>query len=104
MVELLICQSKGPDRFAILAAVRRKGKSLSQLARDNGAPLSSYTNAITRPDSPSGEFAIAELLQVHPAALWPERWQNPSKKRAEWLEKNSSRIRAWAKCLPLGAS
>ena len=57
----------------IKAAVRKLGKTLSDLARDNGLPESTVRNALSRPLK-SGEIAIAEFLSVPLYELWPDRW------------------------------
>jgi Ner family transcriptional regulator len=67
------------DRFAIKAAVHRRGRSLEALSLENGLPRSSCSVALLR-RHPAGERAIAKCLGVEPAELWPSRY--PSSSRA----------------------
>ena len=57
----------------IKAAIRKRGKTMNDLARDCDLPLSTVRNALARPVS-SGELAIAAFLGVPLHELWPERW------------------------------
>lgn len=57
----------------IKAAIRKRGKTLSDLARDNNLPESTVRNAVTRPVK-SGEIVIAKFLSVPLYELWPDRW------------------------------
>lgn len=102
MIDPLSPDYTPPDRHDILAAINRMGGSLSKLANQHGLHRTSCTNALTIA-SAAGEFAIAEFLEVHPAALWPERYRNPTPKRLRYLEANHSRIQRWAKCLKQAA-
>lgn len=62
------------DRYAIRAAVHRRGKSLTDLALENGLEQSACRTAIVRPNK-AGEKAIADFLGVPVRVLWPERYR-----------------------------
>ncbi|CAB3764228.1 helix-turn-helix domain-containing protein [Paraburkholderia humisilvae] len=57
----------------IKAAIRKRGKTMNDLARDYGLPVSNVRNALARPVF-SGEKAIATFLDIPPHELWPDRW------------------------------
>lgn len=57
----------------IKAAIRKRGSTMSELARQRKLPPSTVRNALIRPVY-SGEVAIAEFLGVPAHELWPERW------------------------------
>jgi Ner family transcriptional regulator len=65
------------DRYAIRAAVHRRGKSLTELARDAGVFESACREALVRPCT-TGERLIADFLCVPLHELWPERHAAPS--------------------------
>ncbi|WP_145589803.1 helix-turn-helix domain-containing protein [Yersinia rochesterensis] len=60
----------------IIAAIRKKGSSLSAVSRNSGLSSSTLTNALTRP-WPKGEYIIADFLDVHPSEIWPTRYYDP---------------------------
>ena len=60
------------DKYAIKAAVHRRGKSLRQLALDSGLEPSACRVALIRHHA-AGEQAIADFLGISPRVLWPER-------------------------------
>ena len=62
------------DRHAIKAEVHRRGATLVSIARECGIEPSSTKVALRRRHRP-GEQAIAALLGVEPAELWPERYR-----------------------------
>lgn len=64
---------QGWDRYSIKAEIERRGKTLSQLARDYGLPDRTVRNALYNP-SKSGEEVIANFLQVPLYELFPTRW------------------------------
>ncbi|ANJ73517.1 helix-turn-helix domain-containing protein [Ralstonia insidiosa] len=66
-------QAAGWHREDIKAAIRKKGSTMNDLARENGLPPSTVRNALTRP-AYSGELAIMHFLNVPGHELWPERW------------------------------
>ena len=59
----------------IKAAVRKRGKTLTQLAQDSGLWESACRLALIRP-SPPGNRAIAAFLGCTVHDLWPQ-WFNP---------------------------
>ncbi|WP_083370021.1 helix-turn-helix domain-containing protein [Chromobacterium sphagni] len=67
------CKHKGWHKEDIKAAIRKRGTTMSALARQQDLPPSTIRNALARPVL-SGEVVIAEFLGVPPHELWPERW------------------------------
>lgn len=66
-------QVEGWHREDIKAAVRKKGRSLTQLAQDAGLYASACRLAMTQPQF-EGEQAIARFIGVPAHKLWPERY------------------------------
>lgn len=64
----------------IIAALHKRGTSLAKLSREAGLASSTLANALSRP-WPKGEWLIAIALDVHPSAIWPERYLNTGNKR-----------------------
>ncbi|WP_208950754.1 helix-turn-helix transcriptional regulator [Rahnella sp. ChDrAdgB13] len=60
-------------RADIIAALHKKGMTLSGLGRDHN--LSPYTlkNALDKP-YPKGELIIASAVGLEPQIIWPERY------------------------------
>lgn len=83
------------DRFAIKAAIYRKGKSLTDLAVENGLERSACRVALRRRHL-AGETAIAAFLNLDPSVLWPERY------RAGSISRNHSNPAAAAGASPIG--
>ncbi|WP_369308753.1 helix-turn-helix domain-containing protein [Providencia rettgeri] len=57
----------------IIAAIKKKGSSLSELSRQAGLNSSTLNNALSR-RWPKGERIIAEFLGVAPTEIWPSRY------------------------------
>lgn len=72
----------GWHRADIRAAVAKKGKTLTQLALDNGLEEWACRHALSRRHLP-GEKAIADFVGVPVWDLWPGRWRRPTKKGGE---------------------
>ncbi len=66
----------GWHRAQIRAAVEMKGRTLTQLALDNGLEEWACRHALTRRHIP-GEKAIAAAIGVPVWELWPGRWRAP---------------------------
>ena len=64
------------DRWAIKAAIHRRGETLTGLARQAGIDPSACRVALLRRHE-AGELAIAQFLGVHPWLLWPSRYAQP---------------------------
>lgn len=60
-------------RADIIAALKKKGLSLSKLGKEHN--LSPYTlkNALDKP-YPKGEKIIANAIDMKPESIWPERY------------------------------
>lgn len=65
------------DRHAILAEVRRRGSTLTEISRQAGEPRDTASVAL-RQGYPKGERIISEFLGVPVEELWPERYPNRS--------------------------
>ncbi|NIL23917.1 transcriptional regulator [Yersinia mollaretii] len=57
----------------IIAAIRKKGSTLSAVSRKSGLSSSTLANTLTRP-WPKGEYIIADFLSMHPSEIWPSRY------------------------------
>ena len=57
--------------------LRRRGSSLSKLARRLGVTRQAVRNALATP-YPKMERAIADEIGVHPGRIWPERYERRS--------------------------
>lgn len=57
----------------IIAAIKKRGTSLSALSRNAGLRPSTLNNALA-PRWPKGEKIIADFLNVSPAEIWPSRY------------------------------
>ena len=67
------------DKHSIKAAIARKGKSLSDLARDFDMPEPTLHSALAKPCK-SGEEVIAQFLELPLYVLFPERWTIDNKR------------------------
>lgn len=56
----------------IIAALKKKGTSLSRLSREAGLASGTLANALKKP-WPKGETIIAEALNLSTDDLWPSR-------------------------------
>ncbi|ELE3234374.1 helix-turn-helix domain-containing protein [Salmonella enterica subsp. enterica serovar Pomona] len=63
----------------IKAAVRKRGKTISQLSRDNGLAESTLRN-VFRCHWPKGEQIIAKALGLAPQTIWPTRYNQSEQK------------------------
>ncbi|WP_338558267.1 helix-turn-helix transcriptional regulator [Erwinia sp. E_sp_B01_3] len=59
----------------IIAALKKKGTTLSALSRDSGLASSTLSNALRRP-WPKGEQLIAAALDETPEQIWPTRYKS----------------------------
>lgn len=66
-------QIVGWHREDIKAAIRKRGSTMNDLAKERGLPPSTVRNALSRP-AYSGELAISDFLGVPAHELWPTRW------------------------------
>ncbi|MEK2035257.1 helix-turn-helix transcriptional regulator [Vibrio parahaemolyticus] len=60
-------------RADIIAALKKKGISMSALSRQNGLASTTLANALDRP-WPKGEKIIAKALDLEPSDIWPSRY------------------------------
>lgn len=57
----------------IIAAIKKRGTSLSALSRNAGLRPATLNNALAR-RWPKGEKIIADFLNVSPTDIWPSRY------------------------------
>ncbi|ENR5390525.1 TPA: helix-turn-helix domain-containing protein [Providencia rettgeri] len=57
----------------IIAAIKKKGSSLSAISRQAGLNSSTLNNALSR-RWPKGERIIAEFLDIPASEIWPSRY------------------------------
>ncbi|EPK0739244.1 helix-turn-helix domain-containing protein [Klebsiella aerogenes] len=62
----------------IIAALKKRGTSLSAVSCSSGLASSTLANALNR-HWPKGERLIAEALGVLPEEIWPSRYALPKK-------------------------
>lgn len=60
----------------IIAALKKRGTSLSAVSRNSGLASSTPGNALYR-HWPKGERLIADALGVTPEQIWPSRYLRP---------------------------
>ena len=60
----------------IIAALKKRGTSLSAVSRRSGLASSTLANALIR-HWPKGERLIADALVVAPQQIWPSRYRMP---------------------------
>lgn len=75
------------DRHSILAALRRRNMTLTQLAEDNSRNAAAFRLIWSRPNA-TNERIIADFLGLPVEALFPERYP---KRRARVLSHDSPR-------------
>jgi len=60
----------------IIAALKKRGTTLSAVSREAGLASSTLANTLIR-RWPKGERLIAEALGVPPEQIWPSRYHKP---------------------------
>lgn len=58
----------------VKAAIRKRGSTLTALAKANGISVQALSRAIFERSSARAEIIIAEFLGVHPMKIWPSRY------------------------------
>ncbi|WNL39860.1 helix-turn-helix domain-containing protein [Halomonas sp. PAMB 3232] len=74
--------------------IRARGLTLAELARRLGVELGTIA-AVKRTPYPRMERAIADVLELQPATIWPERWNHdgtPCRQRPNRAEKSESTL------------
>ncbi|KIZ34586.1 sugar fermentation stimulation protein B, partial [Raoultella ornithinolytica] len=61
-------------RADILAAIKKRGRTLAQLSRDNGLHERTLYNVLER-HWPKGEKIISDFIGVPVSTIWPERYK-----------------------------
>ncbi|MBN57832.1 helix-turn-helix domain-containing protein [Thalassolituus sp. UBA3500] len=67
----------------IKAAIRKRGLSVSQLAKDNGYENPRTFLNVLRTPYPKVEGIIATFLEVSPAEIWPSRYGDSTRIRSQ---------------------
>ncbi|WP_145515485.1 helix-turn-helix domain-containing protein [Yersinia aleksiciae] len=62
----------------IVAGLKKRGTSMAAVSREAGLASSALANALLR-HWPKGERLIAEVLELHPAEIWPSRYLKPKR-------------------------
>lgn len=62
----------------IVAGLKKRGTSMAAVSREAGLASSTLANALLR-HWPKGERLIAEVLELHPAEIWPSRYPKPKR-------------------------
>lgn len=62
----------------VIAALKKKGTSLSALSRQSGYAPSTLANALVRPWT-KGEQIIASALDMRPEQIWHSRYLNKTR-------------------------
>lgn len=62
----------------IIAALKKKGTSLSALSRQSGYAPSTLANTLVRPWT-KGELIIANVLGIEAKQIWPSRYANKNR-------------------------
>ena len=74
--------------------IRSRGLTLAELSRRLGVELGTLAS-VNRTPYPRMERAIAAALDLKPAVIWPERWNNdgtPCRQRPNRAEKSASTL------------
>ncbi|WP_437180285.1 helix-turn-helix domain-containing protein [Pantoea phytobeneficialis] len=70
----------------ILAAVRKKKKSLAALSRESGLASGTLNYALNRPWA-RGEHIIAQAIGVAPEDIWPSRYLQTEKNKKHQMRR-----------------
>lgn len=62
-------------RADIVAALHKRGITLTQLSRSHGLAARTLSNAMER-HYPRAERLIADALEMKPEDIWPQRYRN----------------------------
>ena len=65
------------DKEDIKAAIRKKGCSISELARVNGYKPRTFINVLRMP-YPKVQLIVGDFLGVSPEVIWPSRYPAPT--------------------------
>ena len=76
ILELRMTKTPSSDmnRHDIVAAIRKRGMTLSKLSQINGYRSDALRNALNRP-WPKAEAIIAACLDIPPQTIWPTRYR-----------------------------
>lgn len=77
----------------VVAAVRKRGSSLSELSRQHGYRSPVLRDALQHP-YPKAERIIAEFLGVPPQRIWPSRYHTDGTPRSGRGERGLGRYKA----------
>ena len=80
---------KGMHREDIKASIRKRGWTLVQIDRCYGLTKGSTQCALWHPHF-HGELAIAEILQLSPRQIWPERFRQNGERKHQIRNRQSN--------------
>lgn len=87
-------QAKVWDREEIKAALRRKGYTLTALAREHKVARTYFSQVMVQP-MPRGEQIIADTLGVPVHKIWPARYQSDGQPlRGRFLPERDKKLAA----------
>lgn len=72
-------------RQDILAAIRKRGISVAELARQNGYSNPATFYNVFKAPYPKVERIVAGFLEVEPKEIWPSRYANRSTKLSGFI-------------------
>lgn len=75
----------------IKAAVRKRGWTLKGLARTRGLPINACQQACSHPRY-HGELAIADVLGVSAATIWPSRFDGLGNRKHQRRTRKASAV------------
>ena len=67
----------------IIAALHKKGMTISKLADDLGYTSYTSLSRALRHSAPKAERQIAEALEVHPKTIWPSRYYDNGERKPQ---------------------
>ncbi|WP_420555218.1 helix-turn-helix domain-containing protein [Neptuniibacter marinus] len=76
-------------RQDILAAIRKRGISVAELARQSGYSNPTTFYNVFKAPYPKVERIVAAFLETEPEKIWPSRYANRSTKIGEFIGTNS---------------
>ena len=71
----------------IIAGLKKRGTTMAALSRESGLASSTLANTLLR-HWPKGENLIAQVLELHPAEIWPSRYLKPKKREKQCQLRN----------------
>ncbi|EIT6418109.1 helix-turn-helix domain-containing protein [Salmonella enterica] len=73
-MKMKVSKRQNMHRADIIAALKKRKTSLSEIGRMHGKSIHTVKNALDKP-YPNGEQWIADALGMQPSDIWPERYE-----------------------------